>query len=109
VNGRSTILKGKLAALFLLVVFLFIYVVKVFHHHEHTGTAQLFNKEAQQIVKSNHCSICDYHLAKDSPGEIPILDLTLPQQQSFYFDFYQSRTTSSIGLNFSDRGPPALA
>lgn len=94
-------------AFLLLMVFLFIHVAKAVHRHEGTTTGFSFELKVQ---KSSDCAICDYHLTKDAD----LHSATIAPAQNFCsagctIISYQSRLTSSIGLSYSDRGPPALA
>jgi hypothetical protein len=105
VKRNYTILQ-KLLAFLLLMVFLFIHVAKAVHRHEPTTTGFSFELKVQ---KSSDCAICDYHLAKDADLHTATIEPT-QNVLSAYCNMvaYQSRLTSSIGLSYSDRGPPAL-
>lgn len=107
VNSKKTI-QQQLLAVCLLTVFLFITMIKLVHSHESLSFSK-FSSYLEQGEKSTDCSICDFHLAKDA--EIPNLGF-VPEKTEISNDspvFYQNRKTSSIGLNYSDRGPPSRA
>jgi hypothetical protein len=106
--NKKAIIQKQLTAFFLLVVFLFIHAVKVLHAHErNTSTCQEWS--VSKVVEKGHCSICDYHFTKDAHNDFIIIELFHKQLPTLYFISYQSRKTSSIGLNYADRGPPAIA
>lgn len=97
----------QLAALFLIAVFVFIHIVKVFHSHGNLTSHQV-SKNTDQVKKSGVCFICDYHFTKDN-DHVNNFHAANPQfQNSAEYIFRLPRTTSSIGLVFSDRGPPFL-
>ena len=105
-NPKATI-KRKLIAACLLVVFLVITVVKLFHSHEASGAVN-YSLDIQQIEKSSECSICDYHFTKDTDYSVVAFAPKSPEFISVTQICYESRITSSIGLSYADRGPPAL-
>jgi hypothetical protein len=99
--------KKQLAALFMLLVFLFIHGLKLFHTHDQEYSQDhKFQKE--QVSKVNHCDVCDYHFAKDTLTQNSPIVFSEAQGLPDYFNFYQSRSIRSIGLGYSDRGPPSL-
>jgi hypothetical protein len=105
VKRNNTILQ-KLLAFLLLMVFLFIHVAKAVHRHERAATGFSFELKVQ---KSGDCAVCDYHLTKDA--DLQTANIESAQDvlsASCNIVCYQSRLTSSIGLSYSDRGPPAL-
>jgi hypothetical protein len=108
VNKNATIQK-QVTAFFLLAVFLFIHAAKVLHSHESNAASCQEWNATTLLEKSSHCSICDYHFTKDAHNDVVQIVLTPKQQPSLYFISYQSRKTSSIGLNYADRGPPVIA
>ena len=90
----------------LLMAFLFIHVAKAVHRHENTALAFSFDLKVQ---KSSDCAICDYHITKDA--DLPLVSFSSTQHTlpAYYtVNAYQSRLTSSIGLSYTDRGPPAV-
>ena len=89
------------------MVFLFIHLAKAVHTHEHTAKA--FSVE-QTVQKSSDCPICDYHITKDADCQT-ILFSPGSDILSICYDCvaYKSRITTSVGLSYSDRGPPVLA
>jgi hypothetical protein len=106
--NRKTTIKKQLISGCLLAVFLFISIVKISHTHE-TIDATNFPNTIEHVETSSSCSICDYHFTKDADFEVPIFILAKPQTFLVTYTSYQSRITSSIGLNYADRGPPALS
>jgi hypothetical protein len=107
VNPKTTI-KQKLIAACLLAVFLVITVVKLFHSHEALDAVQ-FSSGIEQVEQSSDCSICDYHFTKDTDYSVVAFVSKSPELISLIQICYESRITSSIGLSYTDRGPPALA
>jgi hypothetical protein len=105
---RSNILK-HVTALVLLSLFLALHIGKALHHHAPVHPIGKLSAEAQQISSSSDCPICDFHIAKDSivaiePLEIPVMHEPMHHQIS-----YVSKKMASIGLCYSDRGPPSIA
>lgn len=105
VDHQATLWR-KIAAGALLAVFLFITVAKFLHSHENARLSASLQKAA--LVKKNvHCIICDFHLSKDTeaahqPGALPH-----PERPFFYSVYFLPFAKSSIGLSYSDRGPPS--
>jgi hypothetical protein len=103
---NSPILKKQLAAAFMLSLFLFIHGLKLLHsidHHLHDDP-----KGKKELVSSSkHCDICDYHFSKDAIKQNTLVFSSVVQNISVYSNFYQSKSIRSIGLSYSDRGPPA--
>lgn len=99
--------KKRLAALFMLLLFLFIHGLKLFHTHEHEYPQDPGVKK-ELVSKSKHCDICDYHFAKDTIKRNNLFVFFKAQDLPVYFNLYQSRSIRSIGLSYSDRGPPVL-
>ncbi|WP_207515278.1 hypothetical protein [Longitalea luteola] len=100
---KKQFIAGLLAALLLMVT-----GVKFFH----TCSEEDEVKIASQLDKlSNHteCAICEFHFTQDVD-----LTITAPSIDPISFSIHKAFTyspnnfTSSIGLSFSDRGPPAL-
>jgi hypothetical protein len=99
--------KKRLTAICMLTLFLFIHSLKLVHSHDHDHPNSLKgNKE--MVSKAKHCGVCDYHFSKDAHKQnasfISFKVLEIP----VYLNFYQSESLSSIGLSYSDRGPPSL-
>jgi len=103
----------KLTASILLALLLVIHGVKFFHHHPiplfghdqvHEQSA-LLNDTNSQL--SQHCSICDFQLAKDADPQFEQLSFLPLQIQGEVIccitDSYQSSYSSVFHL----RGPPA--
>lgn len=99
--------KKRLAALFMLLLFLFIHGLKLFHTHDHEYSLDHGAKK-ELVSKSRHCDICDYHFSKDTIKQNNLFVFVLVQELPVYFNFYQSKSIRSIGLSYSDRGPPVL-
>jgi hypothetical protein len=106
--NKNVNIKRQLIAAGLLVVFLFITLTKIIHSHETNFTSES-SSHVEQVVKSSHCSICDYHFTKDTDFQSTTFVLQKVEASCVSPVFYQSRITSSIGLSYSDRGPPARA
>jgi hypothetical protein len=105
---KNVNIKKQFIAAGLLVVFMFITVVKLFHSHD-THFAPHSSSHLEQVVKDADCSICDYHFTKDTDFQNATFASQMAEVPRVVPVFYQSRTTSSVGLNYADRGPPALA
>jgi hypothetical protein len=106
--NKSVAIKEQFIALLLAAVFLFIHIGKVLHTHENKIPSEAGYK-TEQVSKTAECSICDFHLTKDTEqnfAAVIVSKLPIPKQE---FLSYQSRTASSIGLTYTDRGPPAVA
>ncbi|HYE56199.1 MAG TPA: hypothetical protein VD996_15225 [Chitinophagaceae bacterium] len=97
----------QLIAACLLAVFLFITLIKLFHSHE-TYPASV-SASVEQVEKKADCAICDYHFTKDTDHQILSFYGTAQQPATIFCISYTSRTASSVGLSYSDRGPPALS
>lgn len=105
-KNKSTIQKQVLAAC-LLAVFLLITGAKLFHTHGAAGhTAD--SSYTEQVAKGGDCQVCDYHFSKDTDHLRDVFTPAKPLALSSKDISYESRTASSIGLSYSDRGPPAL-
>lgn len=106
--SQLTIIKKQLIAGLLAAVLLVITGVKFFHSCNEEVEIEV-GSNVEQISKNAHCAICDFHFAQD-------VDLTIapPSTDSPLFSSnityacQASNFQSSIGLSFSDRGPPAL-
>lgn len=96
-------------AVFLLGIFISIHVAKALHTHSIVSTVSKLADETEKVQASSHCATCDYHFTKDSYSETATITLITPQLYSPVSLFYKSYISSSIGLHYSDRGPPALA
>jgi hypothetical protein len=107
VNSKASI-KQKLIAACLLAVFLLITGAKLFHSHGALGAAN-YSLGIEQIEKSSDCSICDYHFTKDADFSVIKFAPESIHFISYIHICYESRITSSIGLSYADRGPPALS
>lgn len=64
--------------------------------------------DGQQLEDGSGCSTCDYHIAQDADDRVtlqPVLPAVYCCMDPLV---YQGRFTSSIGLGYADRGPPAF-
>lgn len=90
-----------------MVILSVVFIVKTIHHHDCYKT-YLLSENSDQVSSNEDCPICDFHFTKD----IEILTTAFSPIENFtvthFLSFYQSIKTSSIGLNYSDRGPPAF-
>ena len=93
-----------LCAIVLFTVFFFVHAARALHTHD-LDTIGNCSKSIHQVGKA-HCSICDYHLTKDADVFTGNITVDCTPCHVVYFFSYQNRTSSSIGLNYSDRGPP---
>jgi len=93
----------------LLVLFLTLHIGKAFHHHTFTDTLDKVSSETHQLKSSSDCSICDYQIAKDSSPAVATIEPLVIQEPVLHLVSYQSRKIASIGLCYSDRGPPAIS
>jgi hypothetical protein len=98
-----------LTALLLLVVFLAVHIGKALHTHNVVIATEKVSTEAKHTIAAPDCSICDYHLAKDSAIDFSIVAVATVQEPVLHIMSYQSRHTASIGLSYADRGPPSKA
>jgi hypothetical protein len=98
----------RLATIGLMGLFLFVHFLKLSHHH--TGSEQDSGcVTSQDIIKAAACGVCDYHFTKDSECTLPVA-LPAPRVPFKGYTFsFTSQIPSSIGLLFSDRGPPVTA
>jgi hypothetical protein len=106
VNRKKIVTTQKLSAILLVAIFSFTYCIKAFHSHDNDLQ---FSGTGHQIEKSNECPVCEFQPVKDSDHAMAEITLLNPKAQCDAFPFYQSNFTSSIGLSYSDRGPPALS
>jgi hypothetical protein len=106
VRPKATI-KRQLISASLLAVFLVITCVKLFHSHGALGETN-YSMDIEHIEKNTDCSICDYHFTKDTDDSVETFASNNPEFICFTSICYESRITSSIGLSYADRGPPAL-
>ncbi len=108
VNKRKPIVLQRLSAGVFLAFFLFVHVVKAAHQHD---GVQTINKELSghaQVSSSTDCSICDYHLTKDSYHFNEALQVKATEPVFISYSFYNTPFVTSIGSTSSGRGPPAL-
>ena len=105
---RSSSIRRTFSALALLLVFLFIHAVKAVHTHDNLSQVKI-GKDLLQFDKSSDCAICDYHFTKEALASFPEFQTTLLEHTTSHPVLFQTEPTSSIGLSFSDRGPPARA
>jgi hypothetical protein len=108
VKRNTSILKKQIIASLLLAVFVSIQITKAVHTHDSTDCSSLFSAKVQ-VQKSNDCSVCDYHFTKDTFLHTSFLETQPKVYVNRYYNSYQSRVTSSIGLTYTDRGPPVIA
>lgn len=104
--NRPATITHRLLAACLLAVFCWITGVKLFHTH-HPDRFVLI-PGGEQLEQDPGCVICDYHIAQDADATQalqPALHQCWFQQESA---LYRGHFTSSIGLAYSDRGPPAI-
>ena len=106
-NGKKTIRKRSIYAAFGLALFLFVHAGKCLHVHEKTVAASLKTEGVVLTEKGADCSFCDFHFARDSDAPPVIAGLNRSTLYPETFLLFKSRITSSVGLSFSDRGPPA--
>jgi hypothetical protein len=106
VNRKKIITTQKLSAILLVAIFSFTYCIKAFHSHDNNLQ---FSGIGHQFEKSNECPVCEFQPVKDSEHDIAEIALLNPKAQSAAFSTYQSNFISSIGLSYSDRGPPTLS
>jgi len=108
VKSKKTIGRKELTAVLLLIAILLIHIVKVFHTHPLPGFS---DHHATTVVlqKADDCLICDYQFTKDTYYSIPLSAITAQPVSTVFSMFYSSRTPSSTGLNYTNKGPPAFA
>src|SRR3712207_988116 len=97
------------AAVLLLGLFMTVHVAKALHTHTGASTFTKLADGKETIQSSKDCATCDYHFTKDSSSEIISFELVEPTAYQQLFFFYKSYLFASIGLHYSDRGPPAFA
>jgi hypothetical protein len=106
VKNKSTI-KHQILAAGLLAVFLLITAARLFHTHG--STSRLADSSYSAHVHNNtDCPVCDYHFAKDTDQPAPAVMQAKQWAVVTPVASYTSKATSSIGLSYSDRGPPAV-
>jgi hypothetical protein len=91
----------------LLAVFLLITGIKLLHSH-HAFDVSDYSACTEKFEKKADCPVCDYHFTKDAHFDSLSFTLKKLHPLAISYSFFQSTTTSSIGLSYSDRGPPAL-
>ena len=108
-NKRPKHILRLATAVVLLGIFVFVHVAKALHTHSIVSSISKLADETEKVQTSSHCATCDYHLTKDTYYETASFELKeAPPYQPVYL-FYKSYLFSSVGLHYSDRGPPALA
>jgi hypothetical protein len=105
---KTRSIAGKITAALLLVLLGSFHAVKVFHRHAGECESK-WQAAGEASLQQAHCDVCDFQLAKEAfPQEV-----ALPSTQSSYVLPLQpvlwQAPPSSIGLSYSDRGPPAKA
>ena len=105
---RVSVIWPRVIAFLLLAVFTTIQSAKVMHSHKATVTTHI-SYDGDTVDKSTDCAICDYQLAKNAELQTIYFDILKPECLHVAFPLYQYSVITSIGLHFSDRGPPALA
>lgn len=106
---KTTIRTKQTIAALLLILFVFIHVVKLFHHH--LGIASSNNDSLVSKVTVRpvlHCAVCDYHFIHDADHATAFAVLGLRIIYLPVFASHLVQPTTSIGLSAADRGPPAL-
>ena len=96
-------------AVLLLGIFMAVHVAKAAHSHSIVSTVSKLAAATETVQESNDCATCDYHFTKDSYGETASIAFISTDFYSPVFPFYKSHAFTSIGLHYSDRGPPAIA
>lgn len=105
---RASVIWPQVIAFLLLAVFTTIQSAKVMHTHAATVTTHV-SFDGDTVDKTGDCSICDYQLSKNAALPTIYFDIQKPECYPVSFPLYQYSAITSIGLHFSDRGPPALA
>lgn len=98
-----------ITAIFLLGLFMAVHVAKAFHTHTIVSSLSEPVDGKETIQATSHCATCDYHFTKEGLNEVPTFELGVALYYQPVFLFYKSYLFSSIGLHYSDRGPPVLA
>ncbi|HYH13962.1 MAG TPA: hypothetical protein VD794_02000 [Flavisolibacter sp.] len=98
----------SLTALLLLGIFLTIHVTKALHKHPSSLLTQVAGA-TEKVEASSDCAVCDYHFTKDCCNNVATIELFNETLYQPVVLFYKSPLVSSIGLHYSDRGPPALS
>jgi hypothetical protein len=98
----------RLAAGLLVALVFTVTVVKFFHTcDEHVYFAD--ENGMEQISDNVKCAICEFHLTNDVVMNMELPSIDAPVFHSnIIFPSYSRFFQSSIGLSFSDRGPPSL-
>ena len=96
-------------AILLFGIFISVHIVKALHSHAVTSTISKFTGAGEKVQAASDCATCDYHFTKDSSSETALVVLIPNQFYAPVYLSYKSYLASSIGLHYSDRGPPALA
>jgi hypothetical protein len=96
-------------AVLLLGIFISVHLAKAFHTHAVTSTISKFTGAGEKVQAASDCATCDYHFTKDSSSETATIALVPTLYYASVYLSYKSYLASSIGLLYSDRGPPAIA
>jgi hypothetical protein len=107
VNNITDITKRITAGLLVALVFT-VTVVKFFHScDEHAYFAD--ENGMEQVSDNVKCAICEFHLTNDVVINMEVPSIDAPVFHSnIIFASYSRFFPSSVGLSFSDRGPPSL-
>ncbi len=96
-------------AVLLLGIFMSVHIAKALHTHAVTSTISKFTGAGEKVQAASDCATCDYHFTKDSSSQTATIALIPNQYYAPVFLSYKSYLASSIGLHYSDRGPPTQA
>ena len=101
----------QVGATFLLLLFVFINAVKIFHTHNFPYAAQTekSNKNTAVVHENYFCAICEFQLAKDSDTEVAAISISTPLRFIVSFYNYTLSELSNFSITSSVRGPPVIA
>jgi hypothetical protein len=98
----------QLTALLLIVVMSLVHVTKALHTHASVISSHTNGHKQTYTQAHTHCSICEFHLAKDTPFTGDILIQITP---AFFSPVY-SRILTAINPDplfvIDSRGPPSF-
>jgi hypothetical protein len=97
----------EIVSVLLITVILAIHAIKLIHCHEQAKPADL-TIQTDKVSTADACLICDYHFAEDAEYIFSFILVVNQPESILYSILYKSQTIASIGLHYSDRGPPAL-
>lgn len=101
-------ISSYLSAFVLLALFLTLHIGKALHHHSSTRLDTKGAAAAHHLTSAADCDICDFEIAKNGDVVVPVFTSSIQQEPLLHQAHSLRKKMASIGLSFSDRGPPLI-